>query len=154
MPQDREGARTDPNHVLHPPHTRKPPRLYPPAGPVIENTQEALFDLADTLLQHGTDVQGNVGQGVGTSKADPSHSKDPSTDHTGDAEHSKHCVTPHAFTSCGGICYGPASYFQDNGLLRFISKNHYFHIIFFLYHNLVLFNYLTIYVNKYIAGVP
>ena len=73
--------------------------------------------MADTLLQHGTDVQGNVGQGVGTSKAGPSHSKDQSTEHTGDAEHSERRVTPHPFTSCGGICYGPASDFQDDGLL-------------------------------------
>ena len=72
MPQDREGARTDPNRVPHPPRTPKPPQLYPPAGPMIEDTQEELFDLADTLLQHATDVQGNVGQGVGTSKAGPS----------------------------------------------------------------------------------
>ena len=76
MPQDREGARMNPNRVPHPPHTPKLPRLYPPAGPMIEDTQEALFDLADTLLQHGTDVQGNVDQGAGTSKASPS------TDHT------------------------------------------------------------------------
>ena len=79
MPQDREGARTDPNRVPRPPHTPKPHWIYPLVGFVIEDTQEALFDLADTLLQYGTDVQGNVGQGVGTSKADPS------TDHTGDA---------------------------------------------------------------------
>ena len=78
MPQDREGARTDPNLVPRPPHTPKPPRLYPPAGPVIEDTQEALFELA--LLQHGTDVQGNVDQGAGTSKAGPS------TNHTRDTE--------------------------------------------------------------------
>ena len=91
---------------------------------MIEDTQEALFDLADTLLQHGTDVQGNVGQGVGTSKADPS------THHTGDAERLEHHVTPHPCTLCGGICYGPASYFQDDELLRFVSKTHYFHIIF------------------------
>ena len=52
MPQDRLGAKMDPNHVACPPHTPKPPRLYPPIGPMIENTQEALFDLADTLLQH------------------------------------------------------------------------------------------------------
>ena len=38
MPQDREGARTDPNRVPCPPCTPKPPRLYPPAGPVIEDT--------------------------------------------------------------------------------------------------------------------
>ena len=111
MPQDREGSRMDPNHVPHPPRTPKPPQLYPPAGPVIEDTHEALFDLADTLLQHGTDVQGNVGQGVGTSEADPSHSKDPSTDRTRDIERSKHRVTPHPCTRCGGICYGPASEF-------------------------------------------
>ena len=53
---DREGARTDPNHVPCPPRTPKPPRLYPPAGPMIEITREALFDLVDTLLQHGADV--------------------------------------------------------------------------------------------------
>ena len=69
MPQDREGARTDPNCVPHPPHTPKPPRLYPPAGLVIDETQDAIFHLVDTLLRHGTDVEGNVGQGVGTSRA-------------------------------------------------------------------------------------
>ena len=115
MPKDREGARTNPNRVPCPPHTPKPPRLYPPAGPVIEDTHEALFDLANTLLQHGTDVQGNVDQGVDTSKVDPS------TDHKGDAESSECRVTPHPCTSCGGICYGPASDFRDDGLLRFVS---------------------------------
>ena len=124
MPQDREGARTNPNYVPHPPHTPKPPRVFPPAGPVIEYTEEALFDMAYTLLQHGTDVQGNVDQGVGTSKAGPS------IDHRGDAESSAHRVTPHPCTLCGGICYGPASDFQDDELLHFVSKTHYFHIIF------------------------
>ena len=38
MPQDREGARTDPNHVPRPPRTPKPPRVYPPAGLIIEYT--------------------------------------------------------------------------------------------------------------------
>ena len=56
MPQDREGARTDPNHVPHPPCTPKPPWVYPSAHPVIDDTNEALFDLADTFLQHGTVV--------------------------------------------------------------------------------------------------
>ena len=78
MPQDKEGYRMDPNHVPCPSRTPKHPCLYPPMGPMIEDTHEALFDLANTLLQHGTDVQGNVGQGVGTSKAGPSHSKDAS----------------------------------------------------------------------------
>ena len=50
MLQDREGARTDPNCVPHPPCTPKPPRVYPPEGHVIDDTQEALFDLADTFL--------------------------------------------------------------------------------------------------------
>ena len=61
MSQDREGVRMDPNHVPHPPCIPKPPRVYPPVGRVIEDTQEALFDLVDTLLQHATIVQGNVG---------------------------------------------------------------------------------------------
>ena len=110
--------------------------------------------MADTLLEHGTDVQGNVDQGVGTSKAIPY------TDHIGYIEHLEHRVTPHPCTSCGGICYGPASDIRDNGLLRFVSKIHYFHIIFVsyqnfqLFRNLFLFNYLTNYVNKYTAGVP
>ena len=85
IPQDREWARIDPNHVPRPPRTPKLPHLYPPAGLVIADTQEALFDLEDTLLQDGTDVQGNVGQGVGTFEAGPSHTKDPHTtspDHT------------------------------------------------------------------------
>ena len=80
--------------------------------------------MAETLLEHGTDVQGNVDQGDGTSTAGPS------TDHKGDAESSEPRVTPHPYTSCGGICYGPASDFRDDGLLRFVSKTHYFHIIF------------------------
>ena len=130
IPQDREGTRTDPNYVPCPPHTPKPHQVYPPAGPVIDDTQEALFDLPDTLLQHGTVVQGNVGQGVSTSKADPTHSMDPSIDHIGDIEHSHHHVTPHPCTSCGGICYCLALDFRDDGLLRFVSKTHYFHIIF------------------------
>ena len=107
----------DPNHVPHPPRTPKPPQVYPPMGPVIEDTQEALFDLADTLLQHGANVQGNVGQGVDTSKDDTSHSNDPSIDHTGDAECLERRVTPHPCTACGGICYGPALEFHDGVLL-------------------------------------
>ena len=50
MPQDKEGARMDPNHVPCRPRTPKPPRVYPPASPVIDDTQEALFDLAYTLF--------------------------------------------------------------------------------------------------------
>ena len=38
IPQDMEEARTDPKHVTCPPHTPKPPRLCPPAGPVIDDT--------------------------------------------------------------------------------------------------------------------
>ena len=86
--------------------------------------------MADTLLQHGTVVQGNVGQGVGTSEAGPLHNKDPSTDRTGYAENLEHHVIPHPCTGCGGIFYGPASEFHDDGLLQFVSKTHYFHIIF------------------------
>ena len=115
MPQDREGARTDPNRVPCPRCTPKPPWVYPPVGLVNENTQEALLDMVDTLLQHGTDVQGNVDQGAGTSKVGPS------TYHRGDTESSEHRVTPHPCTSCGGICYGPASDFRDDGLLCFVS---------------------------------
>ena len=62
-----------------------------------------------TLMRIRTVVQGTVGQGVGTSKAGPSHTKDPSTDHTGDADHSEHHVIPHPCTMCGGICYGLSS---------------------------------------------
>ena len=98
-----------------------------------------LFDLADTLLQHGTAVQGNVGQGVGTSEAGPFHTKDPRTrspdrtrgiDRTGDAKGSERRVIPHLCTLCGGICYGPTSDFRDDGLLRYVSITHSFHIIF------------------------
>ena len=56
MPKDREGTRIDPNLLPHPPCTPKPPWVYPPAVPVIEYTQEAIFDMVDTLLEHGTDV--------------------------------------------------------------------------------------------------
>ena len=56
MPQDREGARRDPNRVPHPPRTPKPPLVYPPAGPMIEYTQEALFDMADVIAQNDTSL--------------------------------------------------------------------------------------------------
>ena len=114
----------------HPPRIPKPPQLDPPTDLTIEDTHEALFDLAYTLVQHGTDFQGNVGQGVGTSKVGPSHSKDPFTDRIGDAELLDHRVTPHPCTSCGGICYGLALEFLDGGLLLYVSKTHSFHIIF------------------------
>ena len=128
MPQDREGARTDPNHVPCPPHTPKPLRVYPHAGAMIYDTQEALFDLEDTLLQHRTTVQGNVDQGVDTSKVARY------TDHTGDPKRSEHRVTPHPCTLCGGICYGPTSNFQDDGLLRYVSITHSFlyYILFYI----------------------
>ena len=130
IPQDREGARTDPNHVPRPPHTPKLPWVYSPSGPMIDDTHEALFDLVDTLLQHGTAIQGNVGQGVRTYEGGPSHSKEPFIDHTKDAKHSERRVTPHPCTTCGGIFYGFASEFCDDVLLRYVSKTHYFHIIF------------------------
>ena len=106
---------------------------------MIDDTQEALFDLEDTMLQHGTVAQGNVGQGVGTSEAGASHTQGPHSrfpdrtrgiDRTGDAEGSEHHVFPHSYTMCGGKCYGPASDLWDDGLLQYVSKTHYFHIIF------------------------
>ena len=106
---------------------------------MIDDTQEALFDLADTLLHDGTVVQGNVGQGVGTSEAGPSHTKDThttstectrGTDHTRDVEGLECRVIPHPCAACGVICYGPALEFWDDGLLRYVSKTHSFHIIF------------------------
>ena len=120
MPKDREGARTDPNRVPRHPRTPKIPWVYPLVGLVIDDTHEALFDLEDTLLQHGTVVQGNVGQGIGTFEAVPSHTQYPHTtspdhtrgiDHIGYAEGLEHHVIPHPCTMCGGICYGPASEF-------------------------------------------
>ena len=39
---------------------------------MIDDTHEALFHLAYTLLRQGTTVKGNVGQGVGTSETGPS----------------------------------------------------------------------------------
>ena len=74
----------------------------------------------DTLLQHGTIVQGNVSQGFSTSEPGTLHREDPLTRYldrsratycTRDAEGSKRRVIPHVFTSHGGICYGPASEF-------------------------------------------
>ena len=37
MLQDREGDRTNPNHVPCPPRTPKTPRVYPPTGHVIDD---------------------------------------------------------------------------------------------------------------------
>jgi len=50
MPQDRQGARPNPNHVPHPLRTPKPPRVYPLAGLVIDDTKDALFHLVGTLF--------------------------------------------------------------------------------------------------------
>ena len=72
MPQDRQGARIGTNCVQQTPHTPNPPWLYPLAGPMIDETHEELFHFADTLLRHGTDVEGSVGQGVGRSEIGPS----------------------------------------------------------------------------------
>ena len=67
------------------------------------------------------------------------HTQDPHTrsldriqgiDRTGDIEGSERCVIPHPCTMCGGICYGLASEFQGDGLLRYVSKTHSLHIIF------------------------
>ena len=79
--------------------------------------------MAETLLEHGIDVQGTADEGAGTCTAGRS------TDHRGDAESSERRVTPHPCTSSGGICYGPASDFRNDGLLHFVSKTHYFNII-------------------------
>ena len=57
MPQDRQGVKTDPNRVRQPPRTPNPPWLYHPIGAMVDDTQEALFHLKDTLLQHGTIVK-------------------------------------------------------------------------------------------------
>ena len=73
MPQYRDGDRTNPNCVPHPLCIQKPPQEYPPMGPMIDDKQKALFHLAYTLLRHGTTIKGNVGQGVCTCKAIPSH---------------------------------------------------------------------------------
>ena len=142
--------------------------------------------MANTLLRHGTNVEGNVGNSeagtssagmfvAGTSGAGPSgvggshteagpsgaggsHTEDRgrAADPSGGAEGSQRPIIPHHCTSCGNICYGPISQFRDDGLLRYVSKNHSLHIIFYLichsfqlFPNLHRFNYLTIYVNKY-----
>ena len=142
--------------------------------------------LEDTFLRHGTNVEGDVGSskagtsGVGTSGTSKScggtsraggfHTQDPRTrspnhsryvDRSGDAEGLEHHVLPHHCTSCGNICHGPVSQFRDDGLLRYVSKTHSLHIIFYLichsfqhFPNLHRFNYLTIYVKKYTDDNP
>ena len=72
MPQYRKGARIGTNCVRRTLHTPNPPWLYPLAGPVIDETHEALFHLTNTLLRHGTDVEGSVGKGVGRYESCPS----------------------------------------------------------------------------------
>ena len=51
-------------------HT-KTTKLHPRAGPMIDDTHGDLFDLEDTLLRHGTVVEGNVRKGVRSSEAGP-----------------------------------------------------------------------------------
>ena len=117
MTQDRQGARIGTNCVRQTPHTPNPPWLYPPVGPVIDDTHEALFHLADTLLRHGTVVEGNLGQGAGPSRVGPSHIDDPlrSPDPTRSRYHTRHVegleshIMPHPCTTCIKICYGPFS---------------------------------------------
>ena len=93
--------------------------------------------MADTLPEHGNNVQRNVDQGVGTSMVGPS------TDHRGDAESLECRVTPHRFTSCGGICNGPSFDFQDDGLLHFVSKTRLFS--YYILFHVKIFNCFTIY---------
>ena len=100
--------------------------------------------MANTLLLHGIVAEGNVGQGVGISKAipshvGPSHKEDPlgfpeptrSIDHTGHAEGSKHCVMPHPCTPCGNIFYGTYSEFQSDGLLQYAIQTRSSHSLLF-----------------------
>jgi hypothetical protein len=171
MPQDRQGARTDPNRIRRPPRTPNPPRVYPPAGSVIVDTQEALFDLTDTLLQHGTAVERNVGEGVGPPDVEPSRagpsktvpSRDrPSGSGAGSSQDTgtAHQVLGHPCTTCGNLCYGPSSDFRTDGLLQFVSKTPSSHSLLFLYQNFhlfhlnyVYFHYLTIYVFTHLQLV-
>ena len=124
MCQDRKGARTDPNHVRRTLGTPKPPQLYPPTDPMIDDTHEELFHLEHTLLRHGIAIEGNLGQGVATSGIGPSHIEDPlrsldptrSRDHIGHVEGSERHVMTHNHTTCRNIFYGPSSYFCGDGL--------------------------------------
>ena len=156
MPQNREGSRTDPNYVPRAPRPPKPPWVFPPVGPVIDDTHAALLDMEDTLLRHGTNVEGNVGTseagtsgagmsgastfGAGTSGARGFYTQDPHNRSleciraaycNGDAEGSEHRVLPHHCISRGNICYGPISQFRDENLLQYVSKTHSIYMIFY-----------------------
>ena len=102
------------------------------------------------MLRHGIAIEGNVGQGVGTSRdetsragtsgARPSHTEDPlrspdptiSRDHTRHAEGSECHVMPHPCTTYRNICNGPSSEFHDDGLLQYVSQTHSSHSLLFL----------------------
>ena len=121
---------------------------------MIDETQEALFYLIDTLLQHGTIVERNVGEGVVPYEVRPSRDK-PSGSGAGSGQDdgTAHHVLGHPCTTCGNLCYGPSSDFCTDGLLQFVSKTPSSHSLLFLYQNFQLFhlNYiyfhdLTIYV--------
>ena len=120
---------------------------------MIDDTHEALFHLADTLLRPGTTVEENVGQGVGTSETSPSwvgqsrdgpsHTKDPFRspdptrfrDHTRHAYGLEHYVIPHPCIACGNICYGPSLEFHGDGLLQYVNKTRSSHsLLFFISH--------------------
>lgn len=52
MPQVRDHVRADPNHLRHLPQPRNPPRLYPPARGVLDDTHVALLQLSQTLVRY------------------------------------------------------------------------------------------------------
>ena len=97
---------------------------------------EELFDLVDTLLRHGTTVEGNVGQGVGTSGADTVDlvrypNRTISRDQSGHVEGLEHHVMPHPCLTCRNICYGNSSEFRGDGLLQYVSQTHFSHSLLF-----------------------
>ena len=107
--------------------------------------------MVDTLLRHGTNVEGNVGQGVGISeiglsRAGPSHTENPHRspdptiyrDHTGHVEGSERHVMPHPCTSCGNICYGPYLEFCGDGLLQYVSQTRSSHSLLFFVSQLTI----------------
>ena len=121
MPQNREHDRVDPNRVRLPPHPRNPTHLYHASTSVFDQTQDALLQLSQTLLQHITYIQSH---GVATtSKEDAStggHARgEPS--HAAQSTDIEHPPVPHICTSCHGMCCGSSSQYSSSEFYSFVS---------------------------------
>lgn len=129
MVEDREHSRTKCVHNF--PHPLNRHHLYSHTNRLFDDTQEALLQLLQTLVHHGTFVK--IHLVVGTSTVGPSysfHGKEESPPGVDGMGHSldvtlerdiKHRFLPHPYMCYGSILFGPSCEFPTIGVIQYVS---------------------------------